>query len=66
LVDLGDAVADELPLPFDEILLEKIYRGLYHSTMAHQKGKATDPVKYFADSLNRDFRFYQTEAKTKC
>jgi hypothetical protein len=34
LVDLGDAVADEVPLPFDEILLEIIYRGLYHSTMA--------------------------------
>ncbi|MEG5048902.1 IS4 family transposase [Microcoleus sp. B4-C1] len=54
LVDLGDAVADELSLPFDEISLEMIYRGLYHFTMAHQKGKATDPVKYFADPKNRD------------
>ncbi|WP_083890046.1 IS4 family transposase [Crinalium epipsammum] len=54
LVDLGDAVADELALPFDEISLEMIYRGLYHFTMAHQKGKATDPVKYFADPENRD------------
>jgi hypothetical protein len=35
LVDLGDAVADELPLPFDEMLLEIIYPGLYHSTMAY-------------------------------
>jgi hypothetical protein len=31
-----------------------IYRGLYHFTMAHQKGHATDPVKYFADPQNRD------------
>jgi hypothetical protein len=31
-----------------------IYRGLYHFTRAHQKGKATDPVKYFADPQNRD------------
>jgi IS4 transposase len=30
LVDLGDAVADELSLPFDRISLEMIYRGLYH------------------------------------
>ena len=31
-----------------------IYRGLYHFTMAHQKGKTTDPVQYFADPQNRD------------
>jgi hypothetical protein len=30
LVDLADAVADELSLPFDRISLEMIYRGLYH------------------------------------
>jgi hypothetical protein len=54
LVDLGNALADELSLPFDEISLEMIYRGLYHSTMAYQKGKATDTVKYFADPLSRD------------
>lgn len=30
LVDLKDAVADELFLPFDRIYLEMIYRGLYH------------------------------------
>ncbi len=30
LVDLSDAVADELSLPFDSISLEMIYRGLYH------------------------------------
>jgi hypothetical protein len=30
LVDLGDAVADEISLPFDDISLEMIYRGLYY------------------------------------
>ena len=65
LVDLGDAVADELSLPFDEISLEMIYRGLYHFTMAHQKGKATDPVKYFADRKNRDLGIIKPETKTQ-
>lgn len=63
LVDLGDAVADELSVPFDEISLEMIYRGLYHFTMAHQKGKATDPVKYFADPKNRDLGIVKQKRK---
>ncbi len=54
LVDLGDAMANELSLPFDEISLEMIYRGLYHFYVAHQKGKAADPVKYFASRENQD------------
>ena len=54
LIDLGDAVADELSLPFDRISLEMIYRGLYHFGVANQKGKAKDPVKYFAAPENKD------------
>ena len=54
LVDLGDAVADEVSLPFDRISLEMIYRGLYHFYVAHHKGLATDPIKYFAAAENRD------------
>jgi Transposase DDE domain len=70
LVDLGDAVADELSVPFDRISLEMIYRGLYHFYVAHHKrlalggfpaersetrqGLATDAVKYFAAPANRD------------
>jgi Transposase DDE domain len=54
LVDLGDAVADEVSLPFDRISLEMIYRGLYHFYVAHHKGLATDPIKYFAAPENRD------------
>lgn len=54
LVDLGDAVADEFSLPFDRISLEMIYRGLYHFSVAYDKGQAEDPVKYFAAPENQD------------
>lgn len=54
LVDLGDAIADELSLPFERISLEMVYRGLYHFSVAYDKGKATDPVKYFAAKENQD------------
>jgi Transposase DDE domain len=49
LVDLGDAVADELSLPLDRISLEMIYRGLYYFHSASSRGEADDPVKYFAN-----------------
>ncbi|MGK7952050.1 MAG: IS4 family transposase [Xenococcaceae cyanobacterium] len=52
LVDLGDAVADELSLPFDRISLEMIYRGLYYFHSASSRGEAHDPVKYFAHPDN--------------
>lgn len=54
LVDLGDAVAEELNLPFDRISLEMVFRGLYHFTEAHRRGAATDPIKYLAATENRD------------
>ena len=53
LVDLGDAVADELSLPFDRISLEMIYRGLYYFHSASSRGEANDPVKYFANPDNQ-------------
>ena len=49
--------------PFDDISLEMIYRGLYHFTMAHQKGNATDPIKYFADPKNRDLGIIKQKRK---
>lgn len=63
LVDLGDAVADKLSVAFDKISLEMIYRGLYHFTRAHQKGKAKDPIKYFADPPNRDLGIIKQQRK---
>ncbi len=63
LVDLGDAVADELSLPFDCISLEMIYRGLNHFSVAHQKGLASDPVKYFAAPENQDLGIVKRKRK---
>lgn len=63
LVDLGDAIADELALPFDRISLEMVYRGLYHFSVAYDKGKATDPVKYFAALENQDLGVVKTIRK---
>jgi hypothetical protein len=54
LMDLEDAVADELALPVDRISLEMIYRGLYHFSVARQRGLTDDPIKYFAAEENRD------------
>lgn len=56
LVDLGDAVADEVGLPFDRISLEMLHRGLYHFTNAYNNGLASDPVSYFAAPENQDLR----------
>ena len=53
LVDLGDAVADEISLPFDSISLEMIYRGLYYFHSASCRGEASDPVQYFAHPDNQ-------------
>ena len=54
LVDLGDAVADRLGLPFERISLEMLLRGLYHFSQAFSRGLAADPVAYFADPANQD------------
>jgi hypothetical protein len=48
LVDLTDAVAEELDQPLDALSLEMVSRGLSHFTVAFQAGQATDPVAYLA------------------
>jgi hypothetical protein len=48
LVDLSDAVAEELDLPLDRISIEMVYRGLYFFCGAYQRGEAADPVAYLA------------------
>ncbi len=64
LMDLGDAVADELALPVDRISIEMIYRGLYHFSVAHQKGLSNDPIKYFAAEKNRDLGIVKSIRKS--
>jgi hypothetical protein len=49
LIDLTDAVAEQLNQPFAAISLEMVYRGLYHFTQAHHRHEATDPVVYLAE-----------------
>src|SRR5579885_652429 len=48
LVDLTDAVAEELDQPFAALSLEMVYRSLYFFTTAYQRGAATDVVPYLA------------------
>ena len=65
LLDLGDAIADELALPVDRISLEMIYRGLYHFSVAHQKGLTNNPIKYFAAPENRDLGIIKSIRKPR-
>jgi Transposase DDE domain len=54
LLDLGDAVAEELARPFDDLSLEMVFRGIYHYSVAAAHGKADDLVKYLAAAENAD------------
>jgi len=38
-----------------------IYRGLYHFYVAHQKGIASAPVKYFAAPENQDLGIFKRQ-----
>lgn len=48
LVDLSDAVAQELDVCLDHVSLEMVFRGLYFFAGAFQRGEAADPVMYLA------------------
>jgi hypothetical protein len=50
LVDLSDEVAQATYLPFQAISLEMVFPGLYHFTVAFQRGFAFDPVRYLVDN----------------
>lgn len=63
LIDLADAVAEELALPFDRISLEMVFRGLYHFNHAYAKGKAIDPVLFFAAPENKNLDVVKTVRK---
>lgn len=49
LIDLTDAVAEQLNQPFAAISLEMVYRGLYHFTQTYHRHEATDPIVYLAE-----------------
>ena len=65
LIDLGDAVAEKLSLPFDSISIEMIYRGLYHFIVAYNKGKAQEVIKYFAAPENKDLGIIKRRRKLR-
>ncbi len=44
LVDLTDAVAEQLKKAFGELSMEMVYRGLYHYTQAYHRGEADEVV----------------------
>lgn len=48
LVDLTDAVAEELQQPVSALSLEMVYRSVYHFAQAFHRGEASDPVAYLA------------------
>ena len=64
-INLAEAVAKELTLPFDRISLEMVFRGLYHFTQAYKRGEATDPVQYPAAPENRDLGMVKRLGKKK-
>src|SRR6266542_427009 len=49
LVDLTDAVAEELQQPVSALSLEMVYRSVYHFTQAFHRGAASNPVAYLAE-----------------
>jgi hypothetical protein len=64
-VDLGDAVAEELEILFEQIYLEMIYRAIYHFYVASSKELAFDPVEYFAELQNRDLGIVKRSRKPR-
>lgn len=48
LVDLADAVAEELNLPLERISLEMVFRSLYFFAGAYARHEATDAIAYLA------------------
>lgn len=48
LIDLCDDIADRLQVTIDQISVEKVFRGLYHFTVAYHRGDTDDPVAYLA------------------
>lgn len=63
LVDLGDAIADAMALPFDRISLEMVFRGLYHFVHAFHRRHAFDLVAFFAAPENQDLGVVKAQRK---
>lgn len=65
LLNLADAVADELSVPMEHISVEMLFQGLYHYTVAANQDKATDPVSYFTAPANKNLGVVKRLLKAK-
>jgi hypothetical protein len=65
LMDVADAVADELELSTEQIYLEMLFRGFYHFNPAYSCGKASDRIAYFTARENQNFRIVKYEHKSR-
>ncbi len=65
LLDVADAVADELELCTEQISLEMLFRGFSHFNHAYSRGKASDPIAYFSARENQDLRIVKYEHKSR-
>ncbi len=63
LIDLTDAVAEHLKLPFAIISIEMVYRSLYFFTQARQRGETEDLVAFLAQEA-RLFGIIKRKRKT--
>jgi len=54
LIDLCDAVAEELDRPLEDISVEMTFRALYFFYAAARRGEATAAVAYLADPRQAD------------
>jgi len=63
LVDISDAIAQQLDLPLDRISLDMTYRGIYHFTRAQARGETTDLITYLA--TQKDLAVVKTIRKHK-
>lgn len=48
LIDLSDAVAEKLKMPFASISIEMVYRSIYFFTQARQRGETNDVVDFLS------------------
>jgi len=55
LADLGDAIANELGIPFERISLKKLFLGLNRFKQAYAEGKTINPVVYFVTDNHQEF-----------
>ena len=63
LIDLTEAVAEQLNLPFAIISIEMVYRSPYFFTQAHQRGE-TDDLVAFLDQEAKLFGIIKRKRKS--